>query len=187
MQRIKVIVGLRCVVLAATMLLGACGIGPKAPFYSFEFDAREDSPEVEVLDYQYGDSAIPGTRPSAEAIRLHQVGQGTKTYAPMPPADFLYVKWRMRQTGQEFEDRVDLRRRLPQALEGSRVHFVIDGKQLFVYVISRERTTGRCPADPQAVLKKIRPQQRIFLDYCSHMVTQIYPSEGTQRSVRSDE
>ena len=147
------------------------------PDHAFEYDTWIDSPDAEVLDYQYGNSRLPGVRPSAEALRLDQVGQQTIVDGPMLRGDFLYVKWRIRKTGQVFEDRVDLRNRLPKDLTGSRVHFVVDGKQLYVYVITREKVTGLCPADDQAAFNRVRPEQRIYLEYCSREILQIYPDQ----------
>jgi len=74
---------------------------------------------TEILEEQYGDS-------------WHTSGS-----VNMPPADFLYVKWRDKTTGQVYEDRVDLRNRLPSFREmyEQTVYFLVEDNQLYVYLI----------------------------------------------------
>jgi hypothetical protein len=52
----------------------------------------------------------------------------------MPVGEFLYVKWRIKATGEIFEDRVDLRERLPKNMTNHTLTFSIDEKQLHVFV-----------------------------------------------------
>jgi len=53
------------------------------------------------------------------------------------PADFLYVKWLDKTTGQVYEDRVDLTTRLPsfEKMHGQTVYFLVEDNQLYVYLI----------------------------------------------------
>lgn len=60
--------------------------------------------------------------------------------------EFLYVKWRLKSTGQVYEDNVDLRQRLPDDIKDHRVHFIIHGAQLYIYLITPERRTKDEPA-----------------------------------------
>jgi len=53
----------------------------------------------------------------------------------MPLGDALYVKWRDKTTGHKYEDTVDLRPLLPRDMTHQRIHFVVDGPQLYVYLI----------------------------------------------------
>lgn len=55
---------------------------------------------------------------------------------PMPVGEFLYVKWRVRATGQVYEERVSLRNRLPVDMKDHGLTFVIEGPQLYVYLIT---------------------------------------------------
>ncbi len=48
----------------------------------------------------------------------------------------LYVKWRIKSTGEVFEDTVDLKSRLPRDVTSYRIYFVIDVRQLRVYLVS---------------------------------------------------
>lgn len=131
-----------------------------------------------MLDYQYGTSKLP-TASNPEYLRTEGRSlQGTNIHGPMLRGDFLYVRWRIRSTGQIYQDRVDLRRRLPMDLTGYQIHFVINGPQLFVYLISPEKTTGHCPVnedDAQSAYKRVNPHDRVLLMYCYLKVTQIYP------------
>jgi hypothetical protein len=76
-----------------------------------------------------------------------QRGQGGMQYGTsgdLPRGDFLYVKWRIRSTGQVYEDRVDLTHRLPADIADHRITFFMKGPQLYVYLISPK--TDRRPA-----------------------------------------
>jgi hypothetical protein len=48
----------------------------------------------------------------------------------MPIGEFLYVKWRIKATGEVLEDRVDLHPVLPWNMGHHTVTFVIEGRQL---------------------------------------------------------
>jgi hypothetical protein len=65
--------------------------------------------------------------------------QGAGIRGEMRRGDFLYVKWRIKSTGQVYEDIVDLRHRLPADITNHRIHFIIKGPQLYVYLITPER------------------------------------------------
>lgn len=54
----------------------------------------------------------------------------------MPIGDYLYVKWRLKETGEVYEDTVDLRQRLPKDISEHRIYFDIQGAQLHVYLVS---------------------------------------------------
>ena len=114
-------------------------------FHVFEFDARRDSPDAEILNYRYGDSKQPGARPPEWALRQGKVAQATTIIGEMLRANELYVKWRIRSTGAIFEDTVDLGKRLPRDINRQGVYFVVEGAQLYVYLVSDQR---RAPDEP---------------------------------------
>ena len=125
--------------------------------HSFEFDARRDSPDVEILDYRYGDSKNPGARPPEWALRQGTVAQATSTGGQMLRGDELYVKWRIRKTGEVLEDTVDLKRRLPADITQHTVYFLIRGRQLYVYLITPERRAPNAPpADGPGIYQHMR-------------------------------
>lgn len=102
--------------------------------HSFSFDTRIDSPEIEVLDYQYGGSGIAGTYAHKGRVSRGETFRSAGVYALQPRGEFLYVKWRLKSNGQVFEDRVDLSKRLPTDMEKLELHFVIRGSQLYVFI-----------------------------------------------------
>lgn len=110
--------------------------------HSFSFDVRQDSPDVEVLDYQYSNSRHNGIRANSEVVNMGLPFNDQGIYGPLLRGDFLYVKWRVKKPGTllpeylgTYEDRVDLKSRLPADITGLRIHFVIRGSQLYVYLI----------------------------------------------------
>lgn len=118
--------------------------------HSFSFDTRVDSPDAEVLDYQYGGSGQFGTHANKERVQLGETFGQWNTTGVMPRGEFLYVKWRLKSSGQVYEDKVDLTTRLPADITDHRIHFVIRGAQLYVYLISpkTEKRPTSMPAGP---------------------------------------
>jgi len=102
----------------------------------------KNNDKTEILEARYGDSRQTG---------------GT---VYMPPADFLYVKWRDKTTGKIYEDRVDLTKRLPPSEEmyEQKIYFLVEDNQLYVYLIPRtewgtklnHRPRGQRPNGPYA-------------------------------------
>ena len=127
-------------------MLSACATGPKLVNHAFGFDAGVDSPGHEVLAYRYGDGKGVA-RSSDTAIR--QFGRSKQwdgINGPMPLGDTLYVKWRVNATGQTYEETVDLRPLLPRDMTLKRIHFVVAGPQLHVYL--KDMTRYALPTDP---------------------------------------
>lgn len=132
-------------IVVSCVALAACATGPKLVEHGFSFDARQDRPEVELLDYRYGDSRQPGARADPARVAEGRIGQQWSVYGAMLRGDSLYVKWRIKKTGQIYEDTVDLRSRLPAAIADHRIHFDIKESQLYVYLISPERRPRDMP------------------------------------------
>jgi hypothetical protein len=106
----------------------------------FSFNTIADSPEaVTVLDYQYGNSLLDGTHLDKELAYLGKLTSQTDVYGTMEPGNFLYVKWRIEHSQKVYEDRVDLKNRLPVNMSNFRVHFIVNGSQLYVYLIPPEK------------------------------------------------
>jgi hypothetical protein len=127
------------------VVLTACATGSKLTDHSFGFDMRE-SPDAMVLDYRYGESVM--TRAPTYALKEGTVPQVRSINGPIPRGDTLYVKWRIKSTGAVYEDTVDLRNRLPADITHHRIHFVIRGPQLYVYLISPEKRPVNWPTGP---------------------------------------
>jgi hypothetical protein len=118
--------------------IASCAGGQARPMHSFEFHAATDSPDVEILDYRYGDSQQPGVRASDWDKSSGRVQMGGGVTSAMLRGDFLYVKWRIKGAERIYEDRVDLKNRLPRDITNHRIYFVVKGPELFVYLITPE-------------------------------------------------
>jgi hypothetical protein len=119
--------------LALELALSACAAGPKVVDHAFGFDARVDSPGIEVLAFRYGNGDYLATQGGASS-QAGPVRQSANINGPIPLGDSLYVKWRDKASLQEFEERVELKSRLPRDMERKRVYFVVQGRHLYVYL-----------------------------------------------------
>lgn len=141
------------------------------PLHSFSFDTNEDSPDAEVLDYEYGTNRQVGTYANKERVAMGQHFAYGGSAGRIPRGDFLSVKWRIKNPANPtkyigyYGDKVDLRKRLPDDITGLRVHFVIKGPQLYVYLISRELKLATEPAGP-------------VREYSLQKQVQIYPDQA---------
>jgi hypothetical protein len=120
--------------------LSACATGRTMVNHRLSFDTMIDSldakhPEVEILDYQYGSSRQFGTYADKGSISHGITFVQQSITGPMLRGEFLYVKWRVISSRQVFEDKVDLRSRLPEDIEYLNLHFVPKGSQLYVFLI----------------------------------------------------
>jgi len=148
--------------------LSACaGMSPAEPKlvnHSFSFDGYSDKwdSQLDLLEYSYGDQYRMVRRrvePPRERLRPQSGVSGA-----MPVGEFLYVKWRVKATGEVLEDRVDLRPLLPRDMTEHGLTFVIDGRQLYVYLVT---PTPKHEDDPP-ILKTTRSRY--------HVTYEIYPT-----------
>ena len=131
-------------IFLSQIALAACTTGQPAYFHSFSFSARSDAPsynhpEVEIIDYAYGDSHQSFTRPSKEDREMSPFFYDGNVTGMMPRGEYLYVKWRVKATGEVYEDKVDLTHRLPADMTNYGLHFAIYGSQLYVYLFPPEK------------------------------------------------
>jgi hypothetical protein len=131
--------------------------------HSFEFDTPVDSPDAEVLDYQYGSRRQFGTHADKEKVQLGRTFHQWGISGVMPRGEFLYVKWRLKSSGQVYEDKVNLTTRLPADITDHRIHFVIKGSQLYVYLISPEKRAASSPPGPLRMYSDLK-QYQIYPD-----------------------
>jgi hypothetical protein len=167
-------------VVCALLLLAGCAIGqPALQAHSFGFDARRESPDVEILNYRYGNSKNPMARPADYQLQEGKVSQFTNTYGEMLRGDSLYVQWRIKSTGQVYEDTVDLKSRLPADITDHTIHFIVDKTQLYVYLISPEKLNPNpCPMEREERVRLSHselPGERIFSMYCVLKIITLYP------------
>ena len=115
----------------STLSLGGC-MTQTLVNHTFEFNAARESPDIEVLDYQYGNSKFT----SSLNWEKNTSRGATGISGPMLRGDSLYVQWRIKSTGEVLEDTVDLRERLPRDIKDHRIHFLVKERQLYIYLIS---------------------------------------------------
>ncbi|RTL37456.1 MAG: hypothetical protein EKK53_21025 [Burkholderiales bacterium] len=126
-----------CLLITAAALV-ACAAGPKLVAHAFTFDGWNDgwANSVDLLEFQYGDQYRMVQRKSKDDTGL---GYRFGVNGDMPVGSFLQAKWRIKESGEILEDRVDLRDRLPADMRNHQVTFAIDGRQLYVYLITPEK------------------------------------------------
>ena len=148
----NVVVFVKWLALAiALSVLVACTTGPRVVQHAFTFNLFSDSPEAELMAYRYGDSDLPVSWIPGPGDK-GRVPQRSNVNGPMRVGESLYVKWRIKATGDVYEDTVDLRNRLPRDMTDHRVYFMIKGPQLYVYLIppeSKKLPAGSPPIGPR--------------------------------------
>jgi hypothetical protein len=125
--------------------LSACAATPQLVDHAFTFDVISDSPDIELLDYRYGDSKFPAARNPENMRAIGTAPQRVNIRGEMRKGDSLYVKWRVKTTAQVYEETVDLRHRLPADITGYRVYFTLNSSRLYIYLISPERRPPEMP------------------------------------------
>ena len=156
------------VVLTAIFSLTACASNPltvNCPdnarvSQGFSFDMRE-SPDVELLDYFYGTPNCPSLTNPKKYRDQGKAAQIENSFGPLRRYEKLYAKWRIKSTGQEYEETVDLRKRLLQDMTGIRLHFSITGSQLLVYLVAPEPRPSDMPPNGPSKFK----DHKIFTIY----------------------
>lgn len=160
--------------------LVGCISGERLVNHSFEFDARWDSPGIEILDFRYGNSRHPGARNPDWVLARGESFQATGVSGDMLVGDSLYVKWRIKRTGEVYQDTVDLRSRLPWQLKNHNIRFIVKGEQLYVYLITPEKLNPNpCPSRDE--LRRLgetgNADDRIFSTHCSWKIIKLYPDQ----------
>lgn len=125
-----------CLLGVVMSTLSACGDEQRFAFHSFHYDAGIDMPQVELLDCLYGNGLGAHTQKEVDAAQARR-GECGNMAGEMPIGDSLYVKWRDKSTHKVYEDRVDLKGRLPAPKEMHKktISFLIDENQLYVYLV----------------------------------------------------
>lgn len=117
---------------------------------AFSFGYYGENPDIEILDVYYG---VPNCPVNYATVLFNgKPMQSTNIVGgPMRRAWKFYIKWRVISTGQEYEEAVDLRNRLPNDMTNHRLHFSIEGPQLTLYLITPERRPPEMlPIGPKA-------------------------------------
>ena len=157
------------VLLAVVFALSACATGPKLVAHAFSFDGRNDewAAQVDLLEYSYGDQyhmvRNSVTNPRSPVFKgLAALPPSTSVNGSMPVGEFLYVKWRIKATGEVLEDRVELRNLLPSNMFDHRITFAIDGKQLYVYLVTPTPRDSKQPSPLRTYLARYTVTYEIY-------------------------
>jgi hypothetical protein len=148
--------------LAVLFAVSACAAGSNQPYHTFSFGGWFDkwATEVDLLEYSYGDQyhmVRDKVRPERQSL-----GYVANVNAHMPVGEFLYVKWRIKTTGEVIEDKVDLRNRLANNMTDHALTFVIDGKQLYVYLVTPRVRNSKEPTSLKTYLSKYTVTYEIY-------------------------
>lgn len=186
--------------------LSARASEPKLEWHSFGAHYLWDMPDVCILDYRYGDTKQPGRYVPDYYIKEGACRGGGSISGTMPRGDYLYVKWRIKSTEEVYEKNVDLKSRLPANIIDHKIIYMINGAQLFVYLISPDRKDGcpndysteaikcvkakqlekgyveGCPADKRAAMRVATAIDLVPITYCSLKSTILYPDQPTTQS-----
>ena len=152
--------------LICSSALIACTSGPVQPKrynYSITMDSVNDAPvfkkpEVLVLGFAYGVANQFDILPTKwERENYPDCGTCGIIHQGIvaPRGDYLYFKWRVIATGEVFEDRVDLSKRLPQDMNDRRLFIAIFGSQLYVYLFPPQKV--KQVTGPDVVISGLSP------------------------------
>lgn len=145
-------------VLIFSILLAGCATTHTVR-HAFSFDLIDENPQVEVIDWQYGESKNFGAHPLPEQSSTKRVNVIGELIYPKS----LYVKWRNIATNSIHEDTVNLEIRLPKNIVNQRIHFSIKDDQLYVFLITHELRPIDWPVYPPGY-SKIYKSYQIYPD-----------------------
>ena len=148
--------------------------------HGFEFNAHIDSPDIEILNYEY--STRKPRREDLMGVDGNKVAQASHISGGFPRGDFVYMKWRLRSTGEEFEERVDIRNRLPVDIKDKKIYCVIDGSRLYILLIDFWEYKKRVTTEElnKSRAEATTPLKRVLNRNILHHIQQIYPDPKIQ-------
>ena len=139
----------RLLTLCAALLLALAQVGCATGYtgsvvsHGFEFNAWRDSPDIEIIAYRYGSPVdtiggrIVRTAQDTKDGKEHQ--STTIVSAAMPVGKELYVKWRIKATGQVLEETANLEAAWKRSMERWVLYFWVNQDKLQVYVMSQDQ------------------------------------------------
>ena len=131
--------------LFVLLMLFSCATFSQTANHGFQFDIRGKDATVEVMDFRYGLSDLPGTRVPAWAKERSQPRGQTGIFGDFSIGNDLFVEWRIKATGETLRQTVDVKELLPKDLNGYTITFTIDEKLLEVFLVSPERRSSDFP------------------------------------------
>jgi hypothetical protein len=169
---------LKVCLLVLVFALAGCAASGRVVFHSLAFDMLRDSPDIELLRYRYGSDGGYATKTSDNEIQSGTIAQSAAITGDLLVGTDLYVKWRIKSNGQVFEDTVDLKARLPRDMTRQRLRFIVEGSQLYVYVISYDPIRPyftRAEVERLDAFHRGNPRLKAISQYARNRVIEIYP------------
>ena len=173
-----------CVLIVCSLMLVliACSavsnIVDNRTLHSINFDPYKDSTGIELLYYRYGSANEFGLRTTPGQAASGKPVPGTGMTGELPVGADFYAKWRVVSTGQIIEDTVNLKSRLPLYMHKQEIRPIIEGSQLYIYLISYDTMRPYFTSDEifkiDSYATNIR--QRAIAQYARSKVIQIYPT-----------
>lgn len=135
--------------LLALSALSGCATGPKTASYSFEYSAGHDKWEqmVELLDLRFGTDKLIIRDVPKGYLGTKYVKQGDGIYGSYPTPETLYLKWRIKATGEILEKTVNFKDILPKDLNKQTITFLFEERQLFVYLVTDKFDRNNLPKE----------------------------------------
>jgi hypothetical protein len=170
--------------LLLVITLVGCATGPSVKYvdHGFAFNVWQDSPGIQVLAYSYGNSKVPYYNNRLGATEKDtkdgQTQQSSNISGEIPLGQYLFVKWRNKATGEVFEDTVDLQAVWPHSLKRWDIYFILEGRQLYVYLISKSYEKPYFTFDEGQQIDDFKissPRQRTLGAFARRNITMIYP------------
>jgi hypothetical protein len=127
-----------------------CAVGPKKALHGFSYDAVFEMENVEIVDLRYGSG--PSFPPRTRCVPVREDGAKCiqRMAATLLPevAETLWVKWKLKSSGEVFEDTISLTKWHPYISDGMNIFFVIREKQLSLYLDTRQPRPAGWPRYP---------------------------------------
>lgn len=161
-----------------TACAGASQVLTNRAYHSLSFRPGTESVGIDLLVYRYGSANQFGLRTPSEDAAEGKISSGAAITGLLPVGDDFYAKWRDKNTGQIYEDTVDLKSRLPFSMDRQRLKPIIEGSQLYIYVISYDPVREVMSlADVDQIRRTHKtPRERVFSFALRNRVIQIYPT-----------
>lgn len=110
---------------------------PEYEWHGFYGTDKLESPNIEILDYQYGNIKPEASDyESAGVLNKNKRSGPGGTFGVIKRGEFFYIKWKDVISGALSERTVDLKSRLPIQMYGTRITFGIRDNRLSIYLVT---------------------------------------------------
>jgi hypothetical protein len=112
---------------------------------------------------------------------LRKEGKSLQTHGEtgvMTVGETLYVKWKIKSTGEVIEKSIDLKPILPTSMKDKKLYFILENQNIYVYTISHQPVRENfTPFEWLEINKNLLGTHLLRLRlYAAHELIQIYPT-----------